>query len=173
MGRRRKVSDYELREDLEAGLTGPEICAKRGITKSALSQRLTKLKIAASQAAILHQGREMINQALNVRQRFIDISESIRANQDLLKARLLDEEGNLDKGMVSLLQGAIAEERKQLEFMGRVMEQIIQAQRLETVKQRIIGTIANACCLKCRPEVIRSLGSLNSPGLLFVPDGWA
>jgi hypothetical protein len=172
MGRTRKVSDYQLREAIEAGLSGPEICAKHGITKSALSQRLSKLKLAASQAALLHQGRELMTQALDVRQRFIEISEAIRQNQELLRGRLLDENGKLDKGVVALLQGALAEERKQLEFVGKVVQEYTNAQRLEATKQRIIETITHACCLNCRPKVIRSLGELNSPGLLFVADGW-
>lgn len=166
MGRQRKFSNLELVEAIKNGLTGPEICARFGVSKQALSKRAKTLGLAVGRSALLVQGGMLMSHALDVRQRFVEISDKIRRSSNLLEEQLKDDRGKIDKGMMALFISAKEEERKQLEFLGKVLENYFKSQQLLAVQQAIIEEIG-AESADCAARIKRRLGSLHSSGLLF------
>lgn len=172
MGRKRKFSDFELAEAIKAGLSGPQMCAQFQVSKQALSKRLKVLNLSAGRSALLNQGEMLLDHALDVKRRFVEISDKIRRSSDLLEERMEDSEGKLDKGIMALYLATKEEERKQLEFLGKVFENYVKTQQLMAVQQAILQEIG-AESAECAARIRRRLGSLNSSGLLFPVDGWA
>lgn len=74
--------------------------------------------------------------------------------------------------MMSLYLACKEEERKQLEFMGRMMDSYVKAQHLMEAQRVIIKCIEGESA-ECAARIRRALGSLHSSGLLFQLDGWA
>ncbi len=172
MGRQRKFSDLELAEAIKEGLSRPQMCARFQISKQALSKRLKVLNIAVGQSALMGRAEMLLEHALDVRLRFVEISDKIRRTSDLLEERMGDGNGGIDKGLMALYIGAKTEERKQLEFLGKVMENYLKSQHLLAVQQAMVEEIG-AESAECAARIKRRLGSLHSSGLLFAGDGWA
>ena len=74
MGRRCKVTDWELGEARRAGLSSKEICEKFGISRQALSQREQKLGIAGDKAALLFHGKEIQQQRIEANEQILKIN---------------------------------------------------------------------------------------------------
>jgi hypothetical protein len=166
MGRAKKFTDGQLAEALKEGLSGPEICVRFGVTKGALSLRLKQLNLAAGKALMLGQGEKVLANALDVRQRFVEISAKVKESAEMLEGQLKDADGNLDKGVVALYLSHRAEQRKQLEFLGKVMTDILEAQKIAQIQKIILEEIGQESA-ECRVRILRRLGRLESSGLLF------
>lgn len=161
----------ELAEAVKAGLSGPEMCAKFGVSKQALSKRVRALNLSVGKSALLCRAEMLMDHALDVRRRFVEISDKIRRSADLLEECLQDSEGNLDPKVMSLYLAAKEEERRQLEFLGKVLDNYLKTQQLMAVQQAIIQEIG-AESAECAARIKRRLGSLHSSGLLFQSNGW-
>jgi hypothetical protein len=162
----------ELAEAVKAGLSGPEMCAKFGVTKQALSKRVRALNLSVGKSALLERAGMMLDHAMDVRRRFVEISDKIRRSADFLEERLQDSEGVLDTKVMALYLAAKEEERRQLEFLGKVLDNYLKTQQLMAVQQAIIQEIG-AESAECAARIRRRLGSLHSSGLLFQFDGRA
>lgn len=83
----------ELAESIREGLSRQEMCARFGVTKQALSKRLKRINVAVGKSALLSQGGMLLEHALDMRRRFVEISDRIRAAADWLEERLQAEGG--------------------------------------------------------------------------------
>jgi len=88
MGRSRKFSDLELAEAIKAGLTRQEICARFGVSKSTLCEREKRLNLAASKAALLHQGKELAQGQIDAQAQLLKINQAVHRWIDRLEGVL-------------------------------------------------------------------------------------
>lgn len=161
-----------MAQAIKGGLSGPEMCAKFGVSKQALSKRVRALNLAVGKSALMGRAEMLLDHAFDVRRRFVEISDKIRKSADFLEERLEDSNGLLDTKIMSLYLAAKEEERRQLEFLGKALENYLKTQQLIAVQQAIIQEIG-AESAECAARIKRRLGSLHSSGLLFQSDGWA
>lgn len=106
MGRRPKVTDWELGEAIRAGMSRKEICQRYGISPQALSQREKKLGVAASKAALLFNGKEIQQQQIDANAQILKINETANRWMDkveqLLESKQADQIQSLSADLEAL-----------------------------------------------------------------------
>lgn len=90
-GRRRKVTDEQLRADLEAGLTPAQIADKRGVTDRAVRKRIKQLEQTTVAAAVAPaESKRFVSATFNAIEELTKVLQRVNLLQDACDRYLRD-----------------------------------------------------------------------------------